>query len=660
MEYDFEVLPGANPDAIWMEFEGATKIQIDSKGDLLLHTPGSVLRQRRPHAYQKRGMERREIGSRYVFREGDRLAFQLDEYDAGRPLVIDPLLIYSSYLGGSTETVACSVSVDSAGNAYFTGFTSSADFPTLNFFQANTGGQRDIFVSKVDPTGSTILFSTYLGGASDDVGFDIATDAAGNSYVTGRTESSNFPTMNSLQPALGGMRDAFVIKLNPTGSTLIFSTYLGAGDSDSGHRLAVDAVGNTYVTGSTYSSDFPTTIGAFRTTKQGAADVFVTKLNSSASALVFSTYLGGSDEDNVFPLFIVNGGDIAVDSTGHAYVIGATNSSDFPTLNPVQATFGGITDAFVAKLNPAGSGLIYSTYLGGSLSDHGLGIAVDATGNAYLAGRTGSVDFPTANALQPVLGEGGEDAFIAKLDAAGNFLFSTYLGGSGGERCNGIVLDPSGNIYLTGGTRSTNFPTTTGAIQASGGGLFYDVFITRLNAQGSTILYSTYLGGNDNDAGIGITVDAHSNVYVAGYTSSSDFPTANPFQASLAGKPSALIAKLETISPVLEIELGKPVYTNGETVTTKECRLKNPRSVAATVELKVWLHFPGMAPFCFVNLGADGSFVLPPGLDQNFGPVTLMTVTPSLTRGAYELSSRMVDPVTGRLISQDLNSFQFQ
>ncbi len=438
-----------------------------------------MVRQLAPRAYQMTGGRRRPVASRYVL-SGDRVSIRLGAYDHHRALVIDPTvtLAYSTYLGGSGEEgdSGQGIAVDSAGDAYVTGTTTSTDFPTHDPLQPeNASGGGDVsnaFVAKLNPAGSALLYSTYLGGsglgAFGDSGLGIAVDSAGDAYVTGNTASSDFPTHNPLQPEFGGGGsdgDAFVAKLNPAGSALLYSTYLGGSGGDFGQGIAVDTAGDAYVTGYTNSSDFPTHDPLQRKASDTSGDgnAFVAKLNPAGSALLYSTYLGGSRDDS--------GQGIAVDTAGDAYVTGYTNSPDFPTHNPLQRKFGGrggfagpTGDAFVAKLNPAGSALLYSTYLGGSDDDSAQGIAVDTTGDAYVTGNTNSTNFPTHDPLQPKFrGDHAGfigDAFVAKLNPAGTaLLYSTYLGGSGDDSGQGIAVDTAGDAYVTGDTNSSDFPT---------------------------------------------------------------------------------------------------------------------------------------------------------------------------------------------------------
>ncbi|HYJ04808.1 MAG TPA: SBBP repeat-containing protein, partial [Chthoniobacterales bacterium] len=494
---------------------------------------------------------RREIESRYALRSGGRVGFEVGEYDASAALIIDPVLEYSTFLGGNAADQARAIAVDSAGNAYVAGSTSSTDFPIANALQGTNRGGQDVFVTKLNAAGSALVYSTYLGGSVRDVAYGIALDSTGSVYVTGETLSNDFPTANALQAtnASGGLgTDAFIAKLNSAGSALVYSTYLGGSSNDEqGNDIAVDSAGNAYVTGLTLSTNFPTA-NALQNTNAGGRSAFVTKLNAAGSALVYSTYLGGSEGDF--------GHSIAVDSAGSAYVTGTTESTNFPTANAIQSTFGGtngeLGDAFVTKFNAAGSALVYSTYLGGSQGDVGNGIAVDSAGNAYVAGGTGSTNFPTANALQSAPSEFG-DVFVTKLNAAGSALvYSTYLGGDQSENAYGLALDSSGNVYITGFTGSTDFPTLNAFDSTFGGPFASDAFVAKINAAGSALVYSSYLGGNAEDTGFGIAVDPAGNAYVAGWTSSKCFPTTTgAFDTSLhLGQHDAFISKIsETAQP---------------------------------------------------------------------------------------------------------------
>lgn len=415
LEYDFNVAPGASYEAIRWRFDGAERIRLDDSGDLLIDTSGGTIRQARPVAYQIAGGSRKAVSARYLVCGKREVRFLVGQYDKRLPLVIDPVLSYSTYFGGHGEDRANGVAVDASGNIYITGNTSSYDLPLKAAIQPahNQQPYADVFIAKLNAAGTELIYSTYLGGSSSDSGSAIAVDNAGNAYVTGATLSSDFPvTAGAFQMALAGGRspDAFVVKLRADGA-LDYSTYLGGGRPESsgyevGNSIAVDAAGNAYVTGSTFSTDFPTTPGAVQRALNSYRNAFVSKLNASGTALVYSTYLGGSGGDE--------GRGLALDAAGNAYVTGTTYSSDFPvTAGALQSRNAAAppslpsSDAFVTKLNASGTALVYSTYLGGSNADSGNAIAVDAAGNAYVAGTTFSLDLPTtAGSLKSQSGGG--------------------------------------------------------------------------------------------------------------------------------------------------------------------------------------------------------------------------------------------------------------
>ena len=539
LEYDFVIAPGADPSAITLAFEGADELRIDDQGNLILRTAGGTVIQKRPLVYQEIDGIPRFLTGRYVLKGRHRVGFSVPVYDPSKPLIIDPVLSYSTYFGGSNVDEGFAIAVDTAGNAYVTGSTSSANFPTsMGAFQTVFAGVKDVFVTKIDATGSALVYSTYLAGSLDDQGRGIAVDATGNAYVTGFTSSTNFPTVNPLQSTNGGAYDAFLAKIDSIGSTLVYSTYLGGSGYEiffSGGDIAVDPTGNAYVTGSTTSANFPTVSPLQAAFGGGFSDAFVTKVNATGSTLVYSTYLGGTSDDR--------GRGIAVDGTGNAYVTGTTFSADFPVATAFQVALGGDRDAFVTKLNAAGSSILYSTYVGGSARDEGRNISVDFAGNAYVTGSTQSSNFPTASPLQASFA-GFFDAFVTKLNATGSSLvYSTYLGGGGDDRGQGITVDTAGNVYVTGFTGSDNFPTAS-PFQATHGLGGLDAFLAKLNAAGSALVYSTYLGGNGNDEGRGIAVDGAGSAYVTGKTDSTDFPTASPLQPVKGSGIDAFIAKI--------------------------------------------------------------------------------------------------------------------
>ncbi|PYY08316.1 MAG: hypothetical protein DMG69_15010 [Acidobacteria bacterium] len=525
LEHDFVIVPGADPGSITMAVEGAERLSVDVQGDLVLALKGGEVRFQKPVVYQEVEGVRREIPSSYMLKGARQVGFQVAAYDASQPLIIDPVLSYSTYLGGSGGNVGYGIAVDATGNTYVTGFTTGSFPTTAGAYQTTFGGGTDAFVTVLNALGSALLYSTYLGGSGFDVGNGIAVDATGNAYVTGYTTGSFPTTAGAYQTTFGGGTDAFVTVLNALGSAPLYSTYLGGSGYDDGYGIAVDTTGNAYVTGSTTGS-FPTTVGAYQTTYGGGGTgAFVTKLNALASPL-YSTYLGGSGGNA--------GYGIAVDATGNAYVTGFTTGSFPTTAGAYQTTFGGGTDAFVTVLNALGSAPLYSTYLGGSGYDVGYGLAVDATGNAYVTGYTGGSFPTTAGAYQTTFGGGATDAFVTKLNPLGSLLYSTYLGGGGDNVGYGIAVDATGNAYLTGYTNGS-FPTTAGAYQTTYGGGGTDAFVTVLNALGSALLYSTYLGGSGYDVGKGIAVGATGNAYVTGYTTGSFPTTARAYQTTYGG-----------------------------------------------------------------------------------------------------------------------------
>ena len=547
LEYDFVVAPGANPNIIQLAFNGASKLEVNQQ-NLVLHTNVGSIQLHKPVVYQQIEGKRREIASHYVLKGKNQVGFSMAAYDHNSPLIVDPVLSYSTYLGGSNYHGGRGIAVDRAGNAYITGNSQSTDFPTTqNSFQAAYGGSGvDAFVTKINADGSALVYSTYLGGNKNDFGNGIAVDRAGKAYITGNTASTDFPTENPFQGTKSGNTidiyssaiDAFATKLNATGSALVYSTYLGGSDLEIGNGIAVDREGKAYITGSTNSTDFPTQ-NPFQGAKGSSInqDAFVTKLNAEGSTLAYSTYLGGSNYDE--------GRGIAVDRANNVYMTGNTSSTDFPTENPVQAAKGSVgnSDAFVTKLNATGSTLVYSTYLGGSRDDYGSRIAVDRAGNAYITGNTYSTDFPTLSPVQAANG-GNSDAFVTKINIMGSTLvYSTYLGGNGSDFGDGIAVGRASNVYIAGGTGSTDFPTEN-PVQAANGGGNNDAFVTKVNATGSTLVYSTYLGGSGNDFSLGIALDRADNAYITGSTDSSNFPTLSPLQAANNGSTNAFITKL--------------------------------------------------------------------------------------------------------------------
>ena len=482
LEYDFLLAPGADPDRIALRIEGAERVSLTSRGAVRIETAAGSVTQRPPVAYQQLGGQRRPVESRYRL-DGHRVALALGSYDRSRPLVIDPVLAYSSYLGGGSSDSGQAIAVDSAGSAYVTGPTYSSDFPTTTgaFEESDPPDSSDAFVSKLSPDGSELVYSSYLGGNGDDSGQAIAVDSAGSAYVTGEANSNDFPTTpGAFEEDDQTGSDAFASKLSPDGSELVYSSYLGGGGSDTGQAIAVDSAGSAYVTGQANSSDFPTTAGAFQESDRPDIDAFASKFAPDGSELAYSSYLGGNDKES--------GRAIAVDSAGSAYVTGPTDSSDFPTTGGAfQESDRPDTDAFASKLSTGGSKLAYSSYLGGGGSDSGRAIAVDSAGSAYVTGLTASSDFPTtARAFQS--DQPDFDAFASRLSPSGSELaYSSYLGGNGFDFGQAIAVDSAGSAYVAGSTDSTNFPTTAGAFDESSNDApedeSSDAFVSQLGAR---------------------------------------------------------------------------------------------------------------------------------------------------------------------------------
>jgi uncharacterized repeat protein (TIGR01451 family) len=873
LEYDFLIAPGASFKQIRFAFEGADKLKLNRNGDLILKSGAQTITLKRPQAYQDINNQRREVSVRYSLKPHGEVTFQAGNYDKTQPLVIDPLLVYSTFLGGSAQDTGNGIAVDSSGNVYIAGQTTSLNFTTSSPIQATNGGETDAFVAKLNANGSALVYSTFLGGFLNDTATSIVVNNAGNAYITGETNSTNFPVLNALHPTLNGLlSDAFVAELNSTGSALVYSTFLGGHSDDRGNAIAIDNSGNAYIAGNTSSADFPTTnpvqairsghaifkstnaagnwapsdsglaaslvldlafqpgnssiiyaatdTGLFKSTDGGAnwsplpgsppfilfklaldpvnpaiiyvttnagvfkstdggnsfaainnglqlpvrtisvdpvtpnilyaagggpyfksinggatwasafpglaskvdsvvidpntpstlyaitnrgilrsmdsgaswtelntgipdfntinsitidgahniiyaatsfgvrksanggntwadignlsfnvvnvafdptnasllyaattiaihksidsgntwtesntgypgtristlvlnptqpstllagttsgTDAFVTKLSAGGASQVYSTYLGG----NLLEL----GNGIALDTSGNAYVTGSTNSIDFPTANPLQPNkidnFN-TSDAFLAKLNATGS-FVYSTYLGGGFIDSGSAVAVDTNGNAYVCGNTSSPNFPVVNAFLSHMVGFFDDVFVTKINAAGSALvYSTYLGGHGTDNCAAIAIDPTGSAYVTGITTSTDFPLLA-PMQATGGVLSHDAFITKLAPSGSSLIHSTYFGGSNNDNGRGIAVDSSQNTYVVGTTSSTDFPTANPLQPGFGGGSDVFIAKLQPAPDVVVTMSDSPDPVNFSSNLTYTITVKNIGEVAAT------------------------------------------------------------------------------
>jgi len=645
LEFDFVVAPNGNPRSIRLRFCAADGLHLTANGDLLVTTASGALAFHKPLVYQNLDGRRHPIAGDFAVLGKHTVGFRVGSYDRAKALVIDPALAYSTFLGGSGLGIegGNAIAVDTAGNVYVAGLTRATDFPVTSGAYQTTNRAAAIpafnaFVTKLNPTGTALLYSSYLGGSGTGFGGDtasaISVDAAGNVYVTGQAYSTDFPvTAGAFQTtnraAANTSGNAFVTKLNATGAALLYSTYLGgsslpanpAASGDRANAIAVDAAGDAYVAGLTFSDDFPVTAGAYQLSNKAAAvklsNAFVTELNPVGTALVYSTYLGGSGGQGFYGAETANA--IVVDTAGNAYVTGETSSPDFPiTPGAFQTTNKAVandTNAFVAKLNPTGAALVYSTYLGGSIGDIGNAIALDAAGNVYVAGQTTSTDFPvTPGAFQTTnQGAGNQinlpNAFITKLNPDGTALvYSTYLGGSGGavnvmptlgflagDQARGLAIDSFGNVYVTGATASANFPVTKDAFQTTNhdqpgcvgsciGG--YNAFMTELNPSGGALVYSTYLGGSginpldfygllefgEGDQASALAIDDSGNVYVTGTAVSYDFPvTAGAFQTTVKSPfGNSFLSKLDISATSTTSTPTVTVTPNASTITSAQ------------------------------------------------------------------------------------------
>jgi hypothetical protein len=632
LEYDFEVAPGADPGKIALRFQGHGRPGLDENGDLIVVVAGAgEVRLKAPRIYQlsASGTGQQPVAGRFVVRHDGQVGFEFGAYDRSRVLVIDPILTYSTYLGGTGDE-ACSVispvvvfpttipsppsgcpavALDASSNIYIAGTTNSATgiplVPTPPF-QAALAGTANVFVTKLNSTGSAVLFSTYLGGNGVDITAGVAADTGFNVVVAGTTTSSNFPTTASAfqtTPAGGGAH-AFVSVLDATGTALAYSTYLSGNGTESARGLALDSKNKIYLIGATTSTNlpdathsFPATLGAIQTASLGTSQFFVSKLDPTLlgfTSLVYSTYFGGGDPLGGATL----GGGIAVDANANVYITGGTNfqhtgnpASDFPIVNAYQgcldtpppastttttncSTSVTATDAFVAKLSltaSTGAQLLYSTYLGGSGDDVGYGIAVDSGLSAYVTGSTTSGDFvlPTGATAFQGTNKGGLDAFLGKLGnpCTGSTCTATtvpltyfsYLGGTGTDVGLGIAVDSLQGARIVGWTNSTDLLIPNHPIQAGFGGVI-DGFAARIDTTASSSIspghYTTYLGGSAADFATSVAVDSQGSSFIAGETASADFPKANPLQLNLSGPTDAFLTKL---GPNLSLDLVESV-----------------------------------------------------------------------------------------------------
>ncbi len=607
LEYDFTIAPDANPGIIAIRFDGADTISISPAGELVLRMGNDEIRQPRPDIYQMvQGLRRKIVGG-YKILDAHTVAFDVGDYDRSQTLVIDPILSYSTYFGGLADDVAWNTVVDTNGFVYVAGETLSAKLATVGAVQTNYGGgiwTGDAFVAKFSNNGSNLIFCTYLGGNQEDFAYGLAVDNAGDVFLTGATDSPDFPTNNALYPTIPGHAyhsprtgtfynpSAFVAEIDPTGSHLIYSTYFGGsgnilqGTGDEGAGIALDSAGNAYVTGFTSSTNFPATnsliyqlCGTNHTFNRlaGSQNAFLAKIGPGGTNLIYSTYFGGTNVDGST--------GIAVDGAGCVYIAGITDSTNFPTTtNAFQPLYGGLTNpavavnnTFVAKFAPSGTNLIYSTLLGGTNDDQAFGIAVDAAGNAYVTGAATSPDFPNTVTNLAILGKSltnnstygyavTTNAFLTQITWNGTNAAIGYSMIFGGTNLDidagyGVAVDPAGNVFVCGASSSTSFPVTTnnipditGCLRATNSGGF-DAFVIAFSPNAGSVLYSGYLGGVGDDFGNGIAVDPMGDAYIVGSTGSANFPTNNARQAALNGTTDAFLAKivLDNVPPLLSL-----------------------------------------------------------------------------------------------------------
>ncbi len=527
IEYDWLIHPGANPHKIKLKFKNVSA-QLSKNGNIVLKTEDGKIIHKKPTAFQSNT----RINVKFIKIAKNLFSFDTSKYNRNTDLIIDPvILVFSTYLGGSDNEIAKDVFVDKNGYVYITGRTSSDNFPRANPYQSDKPDD-DVFVTKITPDGSSLVFSTYIGGNGFDSGEGITVDTEGNIYITGITHSSDFPIRNPIQNTLKNGRDPFIAKINPNGTDLIYSTYMGGSSYEEwAYDIAVDSSGSAYIVGYTRSTDYPLK-NPIQPQNNGWWDAFITELNPDGNTITFSSYIGSTDFDSAYGVY--------VDENKNIYVVGGAGYENFPFKNSNYQCYNG--GPFLIKIAPNGSSLLYSSCLA-SHSDPGgqaNAVTVDKNGYMYICGFTDDQNFPTKNPIQG--DQPGRDVFVAKFSPDGKSLvFSTYLGGNDEDFCRDIALDSSGNIYLTGYTNSTNYPIQH---PYQNNKPDVDTFITVLDSSGNSILFSTYIGGNKRDEGYGIKVDSKNNIFVVGNTSSDDFPTKNAYQRISGGLYDAFITKL--------------------------------------------------------------------------------------------------------------------
>lgn len=538
LKYDFIVSPGADYTNIRIRYEGIEGMRISDSGDLEIRTAFGNLNEKSPRIYQEIDGTKQMVGGGFKLIEPGVFGFDIDEaYDHSYPLIIDPELLFGTYLGGFRDEISRDLAVDPFGNAYVVGGTKSPDFPLLNPYDGEYELGYDIFIAKVAPSGDSLIYSTYIGGGHHEEAYGIKVDSEGHAYLAGYTVSIDFPVVNAFDSTYndGYEGDVFLLKLSTSGDSLIYSTYLGGSGTDIAQMIAVDNQGHALLTGSTSYGDFPT-VNAFDSTFNGGSDVFVTKFSQSGNALIYSTFVGGDYQDH--------GRGIDLDENGNAYVCGYTHSSNFPMENSFDNTFnGGDWDAFAFKLSESGNELLYSTFLGGNQSDWGNYIKVDNLNSAYITGGSESHNFPTFNAYDDSYNY-YIDIIVTKLSPYGDSLiYSTYLGGWGGDNGIRLALDNVNRLFVTGWTGCSNYPVVDPYDGSYNGGI--DAVLTVFSTQGNSLSYSTYFGGEDDDVGWGVVDVPGLGTYIAGWTYSTNLPIENSFDDSHNGLMDVFVAKFE-------------------------------------------------------------------------------------------------------------------
>jgi hypothetical protein len=548
LEYDLVVSPGADPGQIKLGISGAENMRVDGNGNLVLKTAAGDVIQQKPRIYQRKGTNLVAVAGDYVINSKDEVGFRLGSYDRKAAMVIDPVLRYASYLtgGGDEDDGATGIAVDSSNRAVVAGWTASTEFP------AGTGVQHSglaAFVIKLDFTGTKMIFTAFVEGSVFFDNVPVALDAADNIYIAGSTFGNTFgddtfkPTPGAFQGAFGGKTDAWVAKLNSSGTSLVYATFLGGSGDERIGGIAVDSSGNAYVTGTTTSKNFPVTAGVFQhdcklKSDDTCASAFVTKLNALGTRVLYSSYLGGHGTQS--------GEGIALNPSGNAFVVGGSDAKDFPTTaGSAQPVPAGAEDAFVVQFSSSGSHLNFSTFLGGAGADVGNAIAIDSAGNAFITGRTESTNLPVKNAFQP--GCSGGCSFISKLNTSGRLVYSTFLGRNGGSGT-GIAVTPAGEAYVTG-EPGTTFPITQNAFQRVQGPQLFDnppggsIFITKFSSTGQ-LIYSSYFGGGLEHSRVAL--DRSTNAYLTGLVSFGGLIPATPgaFQEQRGAEEDAFVAKV--------------------------------------------------------------------------------------------------------------------